>query len=320
MTFRLLSLSPLLLAILVLIACGAPGLRADRKLRGHEDRIRALGFDSSSNRILTGGDDGKLIVWDLESGESREFNGHDDDVKAISFFPSGDRAASAGEDGKVIVWDLNSGAISLDLNISDLKINDVKITADGGTILAASDEGLIHLIDTESGKEVRSILAQEGDLDAIAVMHNQPWVVSGGGEAPVRVWNFETGEVVREYPVEPDLRSVAVSPDDRLLALGMKSGAIQILDMEGTSVRTIEAHEENVDALSFSRTGEYLLSAARDGAMRMYRVADWSEAAQLRPANEDLYAVDISPDGRWIAAGGKERVVLLYDLSEAAQN
>jgi len=69
-------------------------------------------------RVLTGGDDHTLRLWDVESGkELKRFEGHKSLVNSVAFSPDGRFALSAGggsdaedeEDFSVRLWDLESG-------------------------------------------------------------------------------------------------------------------------------------------------------------------------------------------------------------------
>ena len=59
------------------------------------------------------------------------------------------------------------------------------------------------------------------------------------------------------------LRSVAFSPDSRLIAAGEENGGLRLWDARtGTLVRALEGHIGNVDRLAFSPDGQLLASAA----------------------------------------------------------
>lgn len=80
------------------------------KLEGHRDAVVSLALSADGKRLLTGGDDRKLILWDLEHRKLiRTFEGHAGSVKGLAFSPEGKRIASGSADGTLRVWDIDSG-------------------------------------------------------------------------------------------------------------------------------------------------------------------------------------------------------------------
>lgn len=55
-----------------------------RTLRGHEGPVNAVGLEGG--QIVSASGDGKMILWDIESGERlRTFDGHDRGLACIEF-------------------------------------------------------------------------------------------------------------------------------------------------------------------------------------------------------------------------------------------
>ena len=61
-------------------------------------------------RVISGGADGKVRVWDVEGGGvEAEAAGHDSEVTSMWVF--GDRLVTGGVDGMVKVWGLGGGGL-----------------------------------------------------------------------------------------------------------------------------------------------------------------------------------------------------------------
>lgn len=75
-------------------------------LRGHADAVTSIAFSPDGRRIVSGGRDGTLRVWDTATGqETFALSAHADAVTCVAFSHDGHRVASAGGDGTVCVWD-----------------------------------------------------------------------------------------------------------------------------------------------------------------------------------------------------------------------
>jgi WD40 repeat protein len=64
-------------------------------------------YSPDGKRIVGGGADGRVKVWDAETGrETLTLNGHaNKGVWGVDFSPDGKRIVSSGNDGTVKIWD-----------------------------------------------------------------------------------------------------------------------------------------------------------------------------------------------------------------------
>ena len=70
-------------------------------------------------------------------------------------------------------------------------------------------------------------------MDALAVIPNGRYVVSGSYDGTLRVWDLETGQNKRTLGVGPGLyRAVAVTPDGRYVVSGSTDAALRVWDLE----------------------------------------------------------------------------------------
>ncbi|KAG5459390.1 MAG: WD40-repeat-containing domain protein, partial [Olpidium bornovanus] len=83
-----------------------------RQLAGHADAVYALEFDQGGRRLATGGLDGWMAVWDVETGVmlTRRYAGASGSVFSIGWNVGGDRVAAAASDHTVIVLEAPSNS------------------------------------------------------------------------------------------------------------------------------------------------------------------------------------------------------------------
>lgn len=122
----------------------------------------------------------------------------------------------------------------------------------------------------------------------------------------------------------------AVSPDSSLIATGASDGIVKVWDAEGGYTTHIyRGHGGPVSALKFhfndDKSTMELWTGSTDGKVRVFdlkdaasRVVSGSGAAKAKHVLEGhvsvVRGIDISPDGRFAITGGRDKVVLVWDL------
>jgi WD40 repeat protein/DNA-binding SARP family transcriptional activator len=150
--------------------------------------------------LLLGGTDGSLRFLDLRTGTVRTASGrHAGAVVRAVFAPGGRTAVTAGEDNQVIVWDVRRGAVAETLQGHAGQTTSLAVSSDGRTLYTGGLDGKVLIWDLEGTHRF-----------------NRPFRIGPVGLAPFA-----------DYP----FMSTAVSPDGRILAAGLKNGAVSLFDV-----------------------------------------------------------------------------------------
>ena len=81
------------------------------ELRGHEGAVNCVHASKDGTRLVSGGDDQTVRVWDVKTGKLvSTMSGHDDRVLSVCFSPDGKKIASGARDKTVRIWDAATGA------------------------------------------------------------------------------------------------------------------------------------------------------------------------------------------------------------------
>jgi len=82
----------------------------NRTFAGHGGVVYAVAWGPSRDLLVSGGSDGMLRWWDVQSGECvRVRKAHQGTIRSLRRSPDGSRLASCGDDGAIALWDLESG-------------------------------------------------------------------------------------------------------------------------------------------------------------------------------------------------------------------
>jgi WD40 repeat protein/transcriptional regulator with XRE-family HTH domain len=76
-------------------------------IAGFPGVVFAIAWDATENLLISGGSDGVLRWWDVQSGDCvRERATHHETIHALRISPDGRKLASCSDDGAIMIWDL----------------------------------------------------------------------------------------------------------------------------------------------------------------------------------------------------------------------
>jgi WD40 repeat protein len=157
---------------------------------------------------------------------------------------------------------------------------------------------------------------------AIAIL-----LVAAGNSGQV---GLSQGQPVRTLTGHTDqVRSVAFSPDGRLLASGScgepgsttnecRQGEIKLWEVaSGSLVRSL-SQVNWAESVAFSPNGR-LLASANDFRINLWEVASGSEVRSLTGHTNGVNSVAFSPDGRLLASGSLDRTIKLWEVASGSE-
>ncbi|MBI1830776.1 MAG: WD40 repeat domain-containing protein [Planctomycetes bacterium] len=172
----------------------------------------------------------------------------------------------------------------------------------------------------------KSLEGHPGIIRSVAFSHDGKFVASGGGTF-VTLWNTGSGANAAQWRAhEFAIFTLAFSPDDNYLAVGIGAKMPKVWDI-GKQVEVTKLEEIQNSAsmsLAFSRDGKVLASASRRRAVVLWDaktgkvIATFEGLVLKKPetgTNAGIYSVVFSPDGKTLAAGSAKKMIRLFDLT-----
>jgi WD40 repeat protein len=279
-----------------------------RVLEAHEDWVRAVAFDGNE-RLVSGAEDGVIVVWDVARGEPLEVLPTDDGVIAAVAAADG-ALVCVSDEGRVRAWrGRETERSELPIGARGPLSVTPALTAAGVLVYAASD-GELHLRDP-AGRRARVVLRPDGGaVRAVAASDDGGVLAAACADGTLRVLDGETGEPRSRLRAGGGIvRAVALSPDGSRAAAG--SRVVTVFDTRTGEVLHTFGEDRRFVSLSFAADGNELLAVGSDGSGHLFDLRAGELVRECNGPPGLVFAVTAGPRAQrfaWIGDGGTVRV------------
>jgi WD40 repeat protein len=299
--------------------------RLTRTIGHPSGTIRSIVFSPDGARLAAIDDDAKVRIWDVITGALQTLSGLPD--RAWKATLTRDLAtlavATGGMDQSVIVMETATRSVLATLTGPRSVVLSLAFSPDGTRLAAGiAPQGRgrslpqppdqppeVWIWDLRPGapKEGK-ILGRLQDSATIVAFSPDGRRLFGGGddERAPKIWDIATGEerVWLDQPGIGHVYAVAFSPDGASLAMGGVSTTIAIYDADtGRARAQLSGH--SAYSLAFLPDDKTLVAGMEDGTVALWDVAAGRVRTAFPGHGGRLEALAVSPDGKWLAAGGR---------------
>lgn len=281
-----------------------------------------LSFSADSQFLAAGGQDGRVRIWRVNSGELiADLDNQRVWVDKLAWSPNCNQLAfSMGR--YVQIWNADDNVVEVTLNFDSSSILDLAWHPVVKYLAVSGYQG-VKVWNGEDWDEDPHILSVPSATGAIAWSPQGQYLACGNTDNTLIVneWGYSEPWVMQGFPGK--VRELAWS--DKTNSLGApllaasSSRGISIWERDadeniGWEGWALEVHEKVVNAIAFQPNTFLLGSASADG-----QVCLWYEAEQLlqilEGAEGGFSCLAWHPEGRFLAAGGSGGELLVWSKS-----
>ncbi|MFH2008014.1 MAG: protein kinase [bacterium] len=293
--------------------------RLHATLPGHEAGVYSLSFGARGKRLASVGTDRNVRLWAVDT--ARRSTGrqvHHGAVNGIAFSPDGRTLASAGHDRTVRLWDVARGVPHTVLRGHEERVYWVDYQAHGGALVSVSADRTVRLWDAVTGRLRRILRGHSARVYAAAFSPDGQRLATGGSERKIRLWDPVRSDAVAQLRGHRgSIMGLRFGPQSRRLASASSDRTVRIWDARtGRRLAVLTGHTSRIRGLAFSPDGKRLLSGSDDRTLRWWSLQGTGRLLQtMGPLKARAYWLDLSPDGKIIAAPCSDGLVRLLDAS-----
>ncbi len=261
-----------------------PGVKAAADVgAGHFGPVHAVAFVPTVDRVISGGADGTLRVWNIASGRcEKHVMAHVDAVASVAVTSDGKTAWTGSADSSVAEWDLAEGTETQRWEAHASAVTQVQIIDDARLLTTCAD-GTAKIWRTGNHDLLMTCDVHRSPISAAAVSPDGSTIATGSEDGHLLLWSARTGWDRRALRKQDRaIRCLTFSPDGTTLISGADDAVVRVWDVGTLEERqAITAHRNAMIGTAFlGKEPLGLMSAGGDGLVKRWNVVNGTDIAE----------------------------------------
>jgi len=238
-------------------------------------------FSRNGKLILTGGGrggkSGKVVLWDVETGERIGVVGNEfDQVLAADISADQQLVALGGPNKLVKIYATKDGKLLHSIKKHTDWVTAIAFSPDGKMLASADRSGGLVIWESDKGKEYITLPGHQAMVTGVAFMMGV--VASGSEDGNVKLWDVKEGKEIKSWSAHAGgVQSVDFTPDGRLVSSGRDKTA-KVWDQTGKQLMASEPFPDI--ALRAEMAGNRVVAGDWTGKIRVW-TADGKSVGEL---------------------------------------
>jgi len=273
-------------------------------------KITSVSLSPDGSRIVSGGDNNNLYLWDTASGtlirtfeNTQKNQSGKNKVNIVSWSSDGKSIASGSDDNSLRIWDPESGKCvktfeDARLNISNMPDNVISLAwnPQNPKLIAYGNSNSYYniIIDIEKDSEI-GFSDHTGSVNSISWSPDGNRIATGSSDKTIIIndilYNNKSYKIsvnIRKTIEHPGIvTSVSWSPNSRYIVSGCSDGNLRIWDgvkfklpsKENPFINPIEClmeiigNKTHINSISWSYNFPYIISGGSDKILRIWKIS-----------------------------------------------
>jgi len=279
--------------------------------------VHSVAFSPDNQKIVCGCEDRLARLYFLSNQAlGEQFTGLSGAVASVAYSANSQFVALSGSDGQSRLW---SPTVQRAAKVHEGRINRAVLASNGAQILTCGQDRLIALWNTFDLNQVRKFEGATAAVKAVDRSNNNQYVVAGGDDQQLRLWNFQNGQLLATVGLGTPVLAVTCSDDAKVVLASAADKSIRNYSI--TKVNNVDqlllaqdflGHAAPAFKLALSTDTKTLFSGGPDKSVKRWGVARGDARFNLTGHQDLIYALAFSPDGARLASASADKTVKLW--------
>ena len=288
-----------------------------KRLAGHTKHVRAVVFEPQGKWLATAGDDKRIMLWSILTGEQIRQWEVADEVNALAISPDGTLLASGGNDKNISLWKSENGQLERTFEGHSGNISDLAFNATGEWLASASYDTTARLWDVKDVKNDQASHILKGHTSKVqSVIFSQDGqlLATGSNDKTVRLWRVDSDQTVRVLTGHQNkVFTLGFIGEGNYLVSASADRTLRVWDTDsGVTLRILQGHKASITGMTI-HNGQ-LFSASTDSTVKRWDTKLPYQHIVDLPTEPASTA--IAPNGNSVAVGFANGSLRLYSLPD----
>ncbi|KAL8140841.1 hypothetical protein V2J09_006862 [Rumex salicifolius] len=249
------------------------------RIHGHDGGCSSLLFEHNSSKLISGGQDRTIKMWDTATGTlTHTLHGSLGSILDLAVTHDNKTLIGASSSNQLYVWEVATGRIRHTLTGHTDKVCAV-------------------------------------DVSRVSSRH----VVSAAYDRTIKSWDLQKGYCTNTIMFPSNCNTLCFSMDGRTICSGHVDGHLRLWDIQtGKLVSQVVAHSLSITSVSLLRNGNTVLTSGRDNMHNLFDIRSFEVCGTLRGGGHRVASnwsrSSISPDDNYVAAGSVDGSINIWSV------
>ncbi len=273
----------------------------------HYGWISTIAFSPDGQKIISGGDDGSIFIWDITGKLIGQLLGHRQEITSLASMPGTTHLLSGSVDGYLIMHDTSDGKVLQRFQFGGSPLTAFSVSADGQKAVSVYQNGDIKVWDLAAQALINTFPGNDEDIQAIAINPDGSWILMGDSSTPqpsLNMLSTSNGVLIDQLKLDCVPKQIKLLADGSTAFIICSNTIIQVDIPDWSVYQRFNGHGEIFNAISITPDGLYGLTGANDGTLRAWNLGDQIYFQTVPVAVNYINSLAITPDGNYLVING----------------
>lgn len=274
---------------------------------GHTNSALCVDSKSDGSRIISGGEEGEVCLWDRTGTLLHKIHSLTEDCTSVWISKTTENIFYLASGTAVKMYDERNLQQSIEsFQFNEEEINQIVLDEKESYLAACDDSGEVRIISLEEKRLYKTLRRKHTNICAtVCFRYRKPWeIFSGGMDCNLVHWDFSRPKCLNQFNMQelqdapsdlgaymvnpPFFHHLAMSPDGKFLACALENGFVSIFDTSKKNVSetfTLHAHTQGVAQVAFI-SDKKLVTGGNDSVVATWDLEKVNEApSQMEATN-----------------------------------
>merc|ERR1712230_321360 len=183
--------------------------------------------------------------------------------------------------------------------------------------------------DEHCGRPWKQLTGHNHFVSDLTISNDNTFLISSSWDRTMRLWDLRHGKCVRQFTGHnKEVMTTTFSNDNRQIFSGGADRTMYLWNTlaeckmtSSTPPHPQHDHRDWVSRIRYSQSTKthYYASVGWDGRLKIW-TGIFKNVASIKAHDSYINALDISRNGLYIATGGKDQVIKIWDIANESQN